>query len=191
MEPTTLWRDAHGDTLSDVPDELRRWLLLGTSMTVELRRWFRSEIGVRLLLQCRGALLPDESALLGTGAQLGEVREVALQLGPLSLLAARTVHVSPQLGRRICSLGSRPLGALLFGAGKPQPDVRQFALLPPGSVPAQLAQRAAGRAIDACWARRSLFRMDGQRLLVTEIFLPAMLARILPGAPEGFAEGDD
>lgn len=189
MKPKTPWRDACADSLFDVPEALRRWILLDTSMTLELRRCFGTDIAVRVLLQDRGALQASESALLGTQKDRGEVREVVLHDGGQALLAARTVHVSLRFRQQLRLLGQRPLGEWLFDAGVPQREARQFALLGPQSALAPIARQAAGGAIRACWARRSLFRIDGQRLLVTEIFLPAMLGQIVPDSPRKSSEG--
>lgn len=189
MNPTTLWRDTSADLLIDIPEALRRWILLDTSMTVELRRCFRSDIAVRVLRQERDALQAGEAALLGTEQGRGEVREVALQAGDKSLLAARTVHVSRRLRQQLRLLGQRPLGEWLFDSGAPHREARQFALLGPESPLAPMARQAAGSALGACWARRTLFTVDGQRLLVTEIFLPAMPGQLVPDSPPTSSKG--
>lgn len=183
MEPTIVWRDAHADSLSDVPAALKRWILLDTSMTAELRRCCRADVAVRVLRQGRADLFADERELLRTGKGRGAVREVAMQAGAQALLAARSVHVSQRLVPHLRALGTRPLGAWLFGAGRPDREARQLALLPSQGPLARLARQAAGRTIGACWARRSLYRIEGQRLLVTEIFLPAMPGQPLHDSP--------
>ncbi len=191
MEPTIVWRDARADSLSDVPAALKPWILLDTSMTAELRRCCRTEVAVRLLRQVRAGLFADERELLRTGERTGAVREVALLAGAQALLAARSVHVSQRLVPHLRALGTRPLGAWLFGAGRPDCEARQLALLPSQGALAGLARQAAGSPIGACWARRSLYRIEEQCLLVTEIFLPAMPGQPLNDSQHPTPEGVD
>ena len=78
--------------------------------------------------------------------------------------------------QRLAHLGARPLGGMLFA----DPGLRR------GTV--QLARIRAGQALHAAatsrlrqtpveiWGRRSVFRVAGNPLLVSEIFLPGFPA---------------
>lgn len=158
---------------------LRRWLVERGSLTrrIEQRcRGFRVEV----LSQRIQAISRDESALLGVGARARcVVREVTLNCARQPVVFAHSV-VEPRAvrgaWRMLATLGSRPLGAALFA----DPRVRRFELrfrvLNPQH---QLYRRACSLLVrpPAClWARRSLFVLCGSRLLVTEVFLPAILA---------------
>jgi chorismate--pyruvate lyase len=163
------WRDVALPLPSGMPAQARRWIRLDTSMTRALGRRFGA--GIRVVVRCDGPgmLLPDEARLLGTRKARGQVREVVLRIGECSLLVARTVHASRRLRAHaaLASLGSRPLGELLFTNGTPRRRQRQYA---------PVALRRAMGSSQHCWARRTVYLYERQRLLVTEIFLPAMFA---------------
>ncbi len=162
------WRDAALPLTVRMPAAARRWSRLDTSMTQALVQRFGPGLRVEVRFDGTGRLLPDEARLLGTRRQRGRVREVMLGAGGRALLAARTVHASRRLGAHpaLASLGSRPLGALLFAGGKPRWMRREYA---------GLALRLAPGRRQRCWARRTVYLYERQRLLVTEVFLPAMI----------------
>lgn len=162
------WRDGALPLPSGMPAQARRWIRLESSMTQALVERFGPAIRVAVCRDGRGMLPPDEARLLGTRKLRGRVREVVLRAGERSLLVARTVHVARPLRSHaaLTSLGSRPLGALLFAGGKPHRVRREY-----GQVSLRLG---AGRR-QRCWARRTVYVFERQRLLVTEIFLPVVL----------------
>ncbi len=179
------WFD-HADLPPSLPAALRRWLLLDSSMTSELRRHCRTDISVRLFHQGGGCLLGEEAGLVAARTAAVQVREVALKAGGQAVMAARSVHASARVQTRLALLGTRPLADLLFADGAPRRECRQFALLRPEAAQSALARRITGVAktagddLPGCyWARRTLYRVDGQRLLLTEIFLPALLATLV------------
>ncbi len=146
-------------------------------MTRALQQAFGGTVTVKVLGDRSGNLLPDEVALLDTPARAGHVREVILQCGQRARMAARTVYVSTTLcaDLKLRSLGARPLGELLFAEGPPEWLKREFAVIEAGTPLSMLVRRATGRSDERCWARRTVFLLGHERLLVTEIFLPAML----------------
>jgi chorismate lyase len=137
--------------------------------------------GVRVDVVFQGLRRPDrdESFLFdcARGARV-LVREVFLYCGDMPLVFAHTV-VDPRhlrgVWRDVRKLGTRPLGAALFADER----VTRY----------PLRQRKIGwhhelhRRLSACvpgmpsslWARRSLFRLHDAAILVTEVFLPAIL----------------
>lgn len=150
------------------------------------------------------ALCAHTHERMGMGMGMGMVREVSLYSGGIRLLAARTVFLSKRLQKHagLRSLGQKPLGELLFPKGQPAvwtqrdyarigPSAPLYALVRP-THPAHpmasigpsstrslssLTSSSDRRHLCACWARRSLFWLAGEPLLVTELFLPALLAQ--------------
>ena len=145
-------------------------------MTHALQQQCAAHVQVRVLKEAVGRLLNDEARLLGTHRSVAHIREVVLEAMHKPLLAARTVYTRRYAGREkpLATLGTRPLGDLLFARGKPRYLHRQFARLTARSPITSLVRRATGTACVTSWARRTVFVLDHQRLLVTEIFLPAM-----------------
>ncbi len=171
----TLWQPL--PVCDDV--RLRHWLLDRGSLTrrIQLRcARFRLE----LLSQRIAGVDRDERAVIG--AQRGVkcvVREVSLNCGEQPVVFAHSV-VEPRALRgpwhMLMTLGARPLGAALFSDPRVERQPLHFRHL---GAQHELYHRACAllaRPPASLWARRSLFVMRGSRLLVTEVFLPAILA---------------
>ena len=179
---------------SPLPPEVRDWVALETSMTARVGAVAASEITVDVLQQARGSLFADERGFFdgpGTGsdtgvqsgvqsgAQTGVVREVCLKAQGTPLLVARTVFTSAALEAHptIVRLGNHALGSLLFANGPSPYTAREYIRFGPGDPLWPLVrQRHDAAGTDHYWARRTLFWLFDAPLLVTEIFLPELLA---------------
>jgi chorismate--pyruvate lyase len=171
------WRSPDDPRLAGLHG-LRHWLLDDGSLTrrlVDSGGAFR----VQRLSQRWATPRASERRVLANGLrQRALVREVALRLDGEAVVFARSVFPYASLCGSLAhlrKLQGSSLGAILFSA----PDMRrspfQVALLDGDSrylPPALRQQRPA-------WARRSVFRLHGQRLLVSEVFL----APFRPWAP--------
>ena len=177
------WQALDEAAAAGLPAAMRPWITLSTSMTARLRASVQSAVRVELLRHGPGTLHEDERGCFeGTPAQ-GQVREVCLHCAGRPLLAARTVHVSARLAQEpgFAGLGTRPLGDLLFGDGAQACwSRREFTGLGAASPLWPLVQRCAPGTPSPCWARRSVFWLLGEPLLVTEIFLPPVPAFVSP-----------
>jgi chorismate--pyruvate lyase len=121
----------------------------------------------------------DESALLGIAAQqLAYVREVYLYADDRPVVFAHSV-VSHQHLRgawaEVRSLGSKPLGAMLFAHPLVERKPLHYKALRSRHSLYQRAAAILGDPPSRLWARRSLFHLHGSPLLVTEVFLPEIL----------------
>jgi chorismate--pyruvate lyase len=158
---------------------LRRWLLDRGSLTrrIQLRCGnFRLDV----LSQRMAAARYDERAVIGVRADADcMVREISLNCGQQPLVFAHSAvapHALKGAWRMLSGLGARPLGAALFA----DPRIRRFPLrfrqLNRSHALYRRAQSLVDEAPASLWARRSLFVLSGSPLLVTEVFLPAILA---------------
>jgi chorismate--pyruvate lyase len=157
---------------SDENTPYRAWLRDRGSLTVRLQS--RGHFSVRLLRQGLAKPTHDEAALFGMRANnLAWVREVALLCDGIEVAFAHTVLPHRPRGpvtRWLARLGSRSLGSLLFAhkgfvrgkIGFKQLDARHPLFLP--------AQQTLGETEKTLWARRSLFYLDTQSVLVSEVF---------------------
>jgi chorismate--pyruvate lyase len=158
----------------------------------------RGSLTAALVAACRefsvqpvseGLALPlaDEAELLGIPRhQRVRVREVCLLCDGVARVYARSVlPLTPRddFDRLFCGLGRRSLGKVLFADPAIARGRLSFAPLGRGDWRvrriAQLHQRgllAMAAATAPLWARRSAFGRGARRLLVTEVFLPAVLA---------------
>ena len=161
------WQDAAQLSL---PTELAAWLLEPASLTARLKRHctnFRVQLlnetaaDVPAFLQ---SLLPD--------SHKGQLREVILWCDDKPCVYAQSwlpQHTINTL-RPLADLGERPLGDYIF----------QQAGLARGTIEAveldvAKSALAAFESTERCFARRSVFRLDGLPLLVAEVFLPATM----------------
>lgn len=166
-----------------VPPALRPWLTDPASLTARITARC-GQFSVRVLFQGLAQSLRDEAAVLGL--RPGErvwVREVLLfadgrpVVFARSLLPRRNVRGAWNLFR---GLGARPLGAALFA----DPAIARSALTctrldrrdaryhrARSVLAASAPESALGHDL---WGRRSLFRLHGRALMVSEFFLPAI-----------------
>ncbi|HVK54449.1 MAG TPA: chorismate lyase [Burkholderiales bacterium] len=159
-------------------DPYRPWLTYPGSLT---RRIVSRSRRFRVERRFQGARLPsrDEARMLGLrDGQFAHVREVILFADETPVVFAHSVTAMRDIKgswRGVGKLGSRPLAAALFA----NPRVRRFPLeYRQISRRHHLHARVRSASLSpppALWARRSLFQLRGRPLLVTEVFLPAIL----------------
>ncbi|WP_310452593.1 chorismate--pyruvate lyase family protein [Sulfuritalea sp.] len=164
----TQWRPLTQASARLLPRPVRPWMMLASSMTIKLGEQIGKTVLVNLLREERDRLHPDERSLFRSYERKGFVREVCLYSGDIRLLSARTVFLSDRLKRNagMASLGRKSLGELLFPNGRPAMwTLREYALIGPTSPLFPLVRRCGGRRLCNCWARRSMFLLDGEPLL--------------------------
>ena len=158
---------------------LRRWLLDRGSLTQRIQQRSR-RFAVELRRSSRGRANRDERGLVGaTGRPQCAVREVVLYGDGCAVVFAHSIADARALDgawRLLRGLGSRPLGAALFADPRVVRRPLRFRRVRAGHELHAGAGRALGTPPPQLWARRSLFEFRGARLLVTEVFLPAILA---------------
>jgi len=173
------WREATETLRRRLPPRAQDWLYDRCSLTSRLQRACGSgSFAVSVLSQQRRRPLADERRLLGMREyEYALIRQVYLQCDGQRWVYARTVVPLRSLrgrGRRLASLGNRPLGAMLFADRSVRRGRMQVARLSAGD---RVFDRAvAGLAVipEHIWGRRSLFHYAGRPLLVNEIFLPGV-----------------
>jgi len=172
-----LWRSGLFPAPQD-PD-LASWLTEPGSLTARCEgacRRFR----IRLLAQGQGRPTPDEMELFRLRpGQRTWIREVLLECDGVPVIYAHTVlplAFRGRLARWLAGLGSRSLGSLLFSHPGFCRGPIQFRRLDRRHPLFARAARAADPApAGHLWARRSTHSLDGQAVLVTEVFLPPIL----------------
>ncbi len=101
------------------------------------------------------------------------VRQVLLCRGDDPLVYARTVIPATTIQgaqRRYANMGNRPLGAMLFADRTMRREAVQVAMLPEKHEAHKYTKTDA-----PVWGRRSVFRVAGKPILVSEYFLPELL----------------
>ena len=168
--PRGRWRDRL--PRGQVERRLASWLTEPGSLTARCQaasRHFR----VRLLRFGRARALADEGALRPTV----RVREVLFECDGAPVIFAHTTLSTATGGRLsnwIAGLGSRSLGSLLFAhPGFVRGAIEYCRLDARHPLYRRVAAVAPAGAV--LWARRSRHRFGMQEVLVTEVFLPAVL----------------
>lgn len=159
---------------------MRAWLAEGGSLTSRLMA-HSNAFRVQRLHQRTALCLPDEAVVIGM-QRPGRVweREVLLRCDGAAVVFAHTVvplSATASDWPLFNALGERSLGSTLFYDPLVQRGDLQFARIRAGH-PLMLRARAALGAADApvLYARRCLYRRHRGTLLVTEVFLPQVLA---------------
>ncbi len=177
------WRPRHRIRWGELPPRLQPWVLDSGSLTRKLRQACGEHFGVHLLAEARERPRPDEASALGVSPrQLAFVREVVLRCADAPWVFARTVVPLQTLAgpnRRLLHLGTRPLGELLFADPKLDRGPMEVTATRPGPLLSEVWD-GGGTAL---WGRRSIFRLLGRPLLVSEFFLPAFESFLEVRAP--------
>jgi chorismate--pyruvate lyase len=170
-------RDIHWQPAPAAAGRYRPWLTDRGSLTARIAERCPG-VHVRVLFQ--GLRRPDRDegfVFAHRGRML--VREVFLCCGDTPVVFAHTVLDPDDLHgvwRSVAKLGTRPLGAALFA----DPRVRRYPLhvrkIGWHHDLHRRLRRHVGGAPRSLWARRSLFRSHRSPILVTELFLPEILA---------------
>jgi len=137
---------------------LKQWLRDRGSLTERLLAKSSGDFRVELLQQGWGRASIDEArALQVPPRHRVMIREVTLHGQQQPWVYARSILPAKSLERslrHLKRLGTKPLGALLFS----DPHLQRSAI--------EVKRTPRG------WGRRSVFHLQGQPLLVSEIFLP-------------------
>lgn len=157
----------------------RPWLVDAGSLTQRLQARC-ARFSVTHVTQRWGMPQSDESTLLGLRPHhRAWLREVCLNCDGHPAVFAHSVLPRTSLRgvwHRLARLGARPLGAALFGNAAVVRTPLEYRKLLPRHT---LYQRAVAMLQDrpaSLWARRSVFTLQGASILVTEVFLPEVLA---------------
>lgn len=161
-----------------VPRALRGWLTDRGSLTRRLKAR-HADFHVRPVARGFARPFPDEVRILSLSPQTqAYVRDVLLFGGGHARVFAHSVLPRPTLRGAwwgITHLGTKSLGEVLFT----NPRIQRLGLsvrrLDARHPLYQAARRHARIDARQLWARRSVFCLDGRPLLVTEVFLPALL----------------
>ena len=159
-------------------DPWRPWLTYPGSLTwriVARCRRFEVEVVSRRLRFPN----EDEYRALGRPAhKLAYVREVVLRADGVAVVVGHSIVARASLRgawRPVAGLGTRPLAEVLFTDRRVRREPFEFARVDPRHPLGARAQQILGRPLGVLRARRSLFRLEGRPLMVTEVFLPQLL----------------
>lgn len=188
---TTRWKPHRYFLRSSIPADLSGWLLDRESLTLRLQQLCPAPppggFRVQVLSQLQAMPRLDEmQALAMQPREMAVIRQVLLLCGKQPWVYARTViPVSSLRGKlqQLTGLGTRPLGGVLFADPGMRRGMLELAEIFPGQAVFAAATAHMQHQPASIWGRRSVFRLSGKPLLVSEIFLPDFPAAspMLPG----------
>ncbi|ACA89075.1 chorismate--pyruvate lyase family protein [Shewanella woodyi] len=150
---------------------LKDWLLSKGSLTQKLRSHC-AEFEVKVLGE--GTLTPFSGEF--PSQSQAWVREVLLCLDGIPWVFARTLIPGSLLQQKesdFLTLGTRPLGELLFSSDEFSPGRIEVAHFTPCHKLANLMRSLKQDANHELWGRRRYFSYHEEELIVSETFLPA------------------
>lgn len=166
------------ETTLGCEQELAPWLRNHGSLTQRIQQRC-AHFAVRKVHSGLARIQLDESALLGIASQrLAYSRDVFLYADNQPVVFAHSVCATRSLRgawAAVAGLGNQPLGALLFAHPLVKRQPLHYKAL---RATHPLYQQAAGvlsNSPPTLWARRSLFYLHDEPLMVTEVFLPEIL----------------
>ena len=171
-----VWRPVQRLRRSAVPEKYLSWLLDPASLTQRIISICNGTFRVQVISQVRSRpMLNEARALDMRSGAFAVVRQVCLLCNETPWVYARTIIPSETLTgrqRRLAHLRSRSLGALLFSDPSMQRGVVEVTRLSPCDKLFPLVTQSLRSKPETVWGRRSLFRIGGKPLLVSEFFLP-------------------
>ena len=174
MKSKQRWYWRHQLFNRSIPAHLSSWLFDASSLTARLISLCGKDFSVQVISQRWQTLDAEEARAMSlNNVRSALVRQVLLCCGDKPLVYARTVIPATTIKgaqRRFANMGSRPLGAMLFADRTMRREAVQVSLL--------AESHDANRYVKAdavVWGRRSVFRVSGKPILVSEYFLPELL----------------
>ena len=156
----------------------RRWLIDRGSLTRQLQLHC-ANFRVRPVKHSRARPQIDEARLLATSVRSRILlREVQLYCDDAAVGCAHSVVPIRNLRgywRGLVNLGSRSLGRELFADPRVVRTQLEYRKLTRHHVLYRRATEQMKSPPPALWARRSMFRLHGAAIMVTEVFLPQVL----------------
>jgi chorismate--pyruvate lyase len=156
--------------------DIQPWLFDASSLTARLIALCDENFSVRVLSQRWEKISPEEAAALSSkNTRSALVRQVLLCCGDVPLVYARTIIPAATMQgaqRRYANMGNRPLGAMLFADRTMRREAVEVGVLPAGHRAYEYTESK-----EPVWGRRSVFRVGGRPLLVSEYFYSELLDR--------------
>jgi chorismate lyase len=172
------WQEHRRGIHHQLPENVYSWAYESGSLTRRLRDYYGNQVTVTILHhQWHIPFLSERRQLQLPLHRYCLIREVMLHKNGKPLLLARTILPEATIRvahRNLSHLGTRPLGEVIFSYPKLERITMDLAMLQPATWTAK-AQQNAG-IIEPIWGRRTVYAIHDRPMLVSEFFLPEILA---------------
>ena len=172
--PAPRWTARLDEFVPAAPPAAAAWLAETGLLTERLRACCAGRSGLTVVSEAEAPLASHDAAVLQASGSAAFVREIELTCDGRPWVFAQTLVPQATLARQgwLSSLGRAALGERLAAVPGIERGPLEFARLAPGDALYQRALRDRREPPGSLWARRSWFAIDGDRLLVQEVFLP-------------------
>lgn len=162
------------DDLLPAAGPVAAWLREPGLLTERLRACCAGQPGLSIVAEIEAPLGSADAAVLQAAGSAAFVREIELTCDGRPWVFAQTLIPQVTLARQrwLSSLGRAALGERLASLPSLERGPLEFTRLVPGDRLYHRALRDRRDRPPVLWARRSWFAIDGDRLLVQEVFLP-------------------
>lgn len=164
--------------ISDLP--YRAWLLERGSLTARLMRCYADFSVTAVSIKSAKPEYEEACQLQVPFHAKAQVREVVLMGHKKPVVFAHSVLPYQSLRREwrgLSKLGSKPLGAVLFSNPRVKRTDLSFKKLTAQHKLYRSAVRHLSLNPPCLWARRSVFSLNRAKIMVVEIFLPALISK--------------
>lgn len=167
------WSERLAD-FSPPPGPAAAWLVEPGLLTDRLRACCDGQPGLVIVAQREAPLAAADAALLAASGNAAFVREIELTCDGRPWVFAQTLIPLATLARHawLAALGTNALGERLAALPGLERGPLEFTRLTAGDTLYHRALRERRDPPASLWARRSWFAIEGDRLLVQEVFLP-------------------
>ena len=171
------WKDKKSAQLHLKEHQIQRFLFSEGSLTQLIQNNCSGFFNVQVLSETHNKAMDDEATLLSINIDEScFIRKSLLKNDEQTLVYARTVIPEKTLtgNEELTTLGDKPLGDVLFSDESTYRSEIRYAKIP---VDCEIYSEATkGLNITSeLWGRQSLLYIEQKPLLITEIFLPAIL----------------
>jgi chorismate--pyruvate lyase len=172
--PAPRWTERLGEFAPAAPAAAESWLAETGLLTERLRHCCEGQAGLTVISEAVAPLAQSDAVVLQASGSAAFVREIELTCDGRAWVFAQTLIPLATLARQrwLSSLGRAALGERLAAVPGLERGPLEFTRLAAGD---RLYHRALRERRDPpanLWARRSWFAIEGDRILVQEVFLP-------------------
>jgi chorismate--pyruvate lyase len=172
------WCEHRKGSQHQLPESVQSWAYEAGSLTRRLRDYYGNQVAVKILFHhWRTPFISEQRQLQLPLHRYCLTREVLLHTNGKPLLLARTIIPDETIKvahRNLSHLGTRPLGEVIFSYPDLERITMDLSLIQPTTWTAKTRQNAD--ITQAIWGRRTVYAIHNRPMLVSEFFLPEILA---------------